>query len=242
MLLLASSVCGLFKWRQFEPEVILLAVGWYLRFSLSYRDVEELLAERALHADHVTVWRWVQRYAPEIQRRLRPRLRLTNDSWRVDETYIRVKGKWRYLYRAVDSSGATLDFLLSAKQDAAAAKRFLAKALGRENHPVPRVINTDGHSAYPPAIVRLKAAGTLDEDCGHRPLPYLNNVLEQDHRAIKRRVRASQHFRSFWGAWRTIAGYEAVHMLRKGQACESATGTGSGLLHRFVLGIFGIDV
>src|SRR6201993_4327071 len=138
---------------------ILLAVGWYLRFSLSYRDVEELLAERGLHADHVTVWRWVQRYAPEMERRLRSRLNSTNDSWRVDETYIRVKGKWRYLYRAVDSSGATIDFLLSAKQDAAAAKRFLAKALGGANHPAPRVINTDGHAAYPPAVAQLKAEG-----------------------------------------------------------------------------------
>jgi transposase-like protein len=91
MLLLASSVCGLFKWRQFEPEVILLAVGWYLRFSLSYRDVEELLAERGLRADHVTVWRWVQRYGPEIEQRLRRRLKPTNDSWRVDETYIRLR-------------------------------------------------------------------------------------------------------------------------------------------------------
>jgi transposase, IS6 family len=156
MLLLASSVCGLFKWRQFEPEVILLAVGWYLRFSLSYRDVEELLAERGLRADHVTVWKWVQRYAPELQRRLRSRLNSTNDSWRVDETYIRVKGKWVYLYRAVDSTGATIDFLLSAKRDAAAAERFLAKALGGANHPHPRVINTDEHAAYPPAIVQLK--------------------------------------------------------------------------------------
>src|SRR5215468_1218935 len=151
MLLLTPSVSGLFKWRQFQPEVILLAVGWYLRFSLSYRDVEELLAERGLLADHVTVWRWVQRYAPELERRLRSKLKPTNDSWRVDETYIRVKGKWRYLYRAVDSSGATLDFLLSARQDGAAATRFLAKALGRQNHPVTRVINTDGHAAYPPA-------------------------------------------------------------------------------------------
>src|SRR5208283_5520889 len=108
MLLLDSSVCGLFKWRQFEREVILLAVGWYLRFSLSYRDVEELLAERGLHADHVTVWRWVQRYAPEMERRLRRQLKPTNDSWRVDETYIRVKVKWVYLYRAVDSTGATI--------------------------------------------------------------------------------------------------------------------------------------
>jgi DDE domain len=131
MLLLASSVCGLFKWRQFEPEMILLAVGWYLRFSLSYRDVEELLAERGLRADHVTVWRWVQRYAPEVNRRLRSRLNSTNDSWRVDETYIRVKGKWVYLYRAVDSNGATIDFLLSAKRDTASAKRFQSQSLGR---------------------------------------------------------------------------------------------------------------
>jgi transposase, IS6 family len=165
---------------------------------LSYRDVEELLAERGLHADHVTVWRWVQRYAPEMERRLRSRLRPTNDSWRVDETYIRVRGRWVNLYRAVDSTGVTVDFLLSAKRDAAAAERFLAKALGGENHPAPRVINTDEHAGYPSAIVRLKAEEALKENCRHRPVQYLNNVLEQDHRAIKRRVRVSQHFRSFW--------------------------------------------
>ena len=216
-MLLAPSVAALFKWRQFEPEMILLAVGWSLRFSLSYRDVEELLAERGLRADHVTVWRWVQRYAPELQRRLRRRLKPTNDSWRVDETYIRVRGKWCYLYRAVDSSGATIDFLLSAKRDAAAAERFLAKALSGVNHQSPRVINTDKHG-YPVAIAQLKAGEVLEENCQHRPVQYLNNVLEQDHRAIKRRVCASQHFRSFWGAWRTIAGYEAIHMIRKGQA------------------------
>ena len=238
MLLLASSVCGLFKWRQFEPEVILLAVGWYLRFSLSYRDVEELLAERGLHADHVTIWRWVQRYAPELQRSLRRHLKPTNDSWRMDETYVRVKGKWRYLYRAVDSTGATLDFLLSAKQDTAAAKRFLAKALGGANHPAPRVINTDGHAAYPLAVAQLKGAGDLAEDCRHRPVPYLNNVLEQDHRAIKRRVNASQHFRSFCAARRTLAGYEAIHMIRKGQTCGTAPAVAGGLFHRFILGLF----
>src|SRR5256886_12360699 len=164
---LASTISGLFKWRQFEPEVILLAVGWYLRFSLSYRDVEELLAERGLHADHVTGWRWVQRYAPELQRCLRRHLKPTNDSWRMDETSVRVEGQWRYLYRAVDSSGATLDFLLSATQDAEAAKRFLTKALGRENHPAPRVIHTDGHGAHPPAMAQLKTDGVLDENCRH---------------------------------------------------------------------------
>ena len=124
-----------FKWRQFEPQVILMAVGWYLRFSLSYRDVEELVRERGLSVDHVTVWRWVQRYAPEIDRRLRPHLKPTNKSWRVDETYIRVKGKWTYLYRAVDSAGASIDFLLSARRDAAAAKRFFQKALRSSEPP-----------------------------------------------------------------------------------------------------------
>jgi len=237
-MLLASSVSGLFKWRQFEPEVILLAVGWYLRFSLSYRDVEELLAERGLHADHVTVWRWVQRYAPEMERRLRSKLKPTNDRWRVDEMYVRVKGKWVYLYRAVDSVGSTIDFLLSAKRDAAAAERLLAKALSGANHPAPRVINTDRHAGYPPAIAGLQAVGDLADNCQHRPVQYLNNVLEQDHRAIKRRVKASQHFRSFWSAWRTIAGYEAIHMIRKGQACGSALGARVGLLHRFILGLF----
>ena len=218
--------------------MILLAVGWYLRFSLSYRDVEELLAERGLHADHVTVWRWVQRYAPEMERRLRSKLKPTNDSWRVDEMYVRVKGKWVYLYRAVDSVGSTIDFLLSAKRDAAAAERLLAKALSGANHPAPRVINTDRHAGYPPAIAGLQAVGDLADNCQHRPVQYLNNVLEQDHRAIKRRVKASQHFRSFWSAWRTIAGYEAIHMIRKGQACGSALGARVGLLHRFILGLF----
>jgi transposase-like protein len=100
------------------------------------------------------------------------------------------------------------------------AKRFLHKALGRQNHPVPRVINTDKHAAYPPATVQLKADGVLEENCTHRPVPYLNNVLEQDHRAIKRRINASQHFRSFWGAWRTIAGYEAIHDSQRPGKCD----------------------
>jgi transposase-like protein len=123
----------------------------------------------------------------------------------------------------------------AAKRLGAAAKRFLAKALGGASHPAPRVINTDKHAAYPPAIVELKADDVLKEHCEHRPVQYLNNVLEQDHRAIKRRINASQHFRSFWAAWRTISGYEAIHMTRKGQACWSAR---VGLLQRFILDLF----
>ena len=118
----------MFKGRHFEAEIIVVCVRWYLRFGLSFRNLEELMVKRNLSVDHVTIWRWVQRDAPELHRRCRPELRTTNRSWRCDETYLRVAGKWTYLYRAVDSTGATIDFLLSTKRDAAAAKRFFQKA------------------------------------------------------------------------------------------------------------------
>ena len=187
----------LFKGRHFEAEIIVLCVRWYLRFGLSFRNLEEMMAERNLHVDHVTIWRWVQRYAPELNRRCRQELRTTNGSWRVDETYLRVAGKWTYLYRAVDSTGATIDFLLSSRRDAAAAKRFLQKALRSPGHPRPRVINVDGNPSYPKVICELKKAGELGRRCRCRPVRYLNNIVEQDHRAIKRRVRASQDFPRF---------------------------------------------
>jgi IS6 family transposase len=131
---------AIFKWRQTEAGLILCAVRWYLRYSLSLRDVEELLEERGLYVDHTTVWRWVQSYGPELEQRLRRHLKPTNKSWRVDETYVRVKGRWCYLYRAIDSAGATIDFLLSAFRHADAAKRLFRKALGDRSHPHPRVI------------------------------------------------------------------------------------------------------
>src|ERR1700724_1968941 len=158
------------------------------------------------------------RYGPELEQRLRRHLKPTNKSWRVDETYIRVKGRWCYLYRAVDSTGATIDFLLSALRDAAAAKRLFRNALSDSSHPQPRVINTDQARLYGSAIAGVKEEGTLRRCCRHRPVQYLNNILEQDHRAIKRRVKAKQSFREFRAARRTIEGYEAMHMIRKGQA------------------------
>ena len=206
-----------FRGRHFEAEIILLCVRWYLRFGLSFRNLEEMMAERNLSVDHVTIWRWVQRYAPELNRRCRPELRPTNGSWRVDETYLRVAGKWTYLYRAVDSTGATIDFLLSAKRDTNAAKRFFQKALRSPGHPRPRVINVDGNPAYPKAISELKRSGELGRRCRCRPVRYLNNIVEQDHRSIKRRVRSSQGFRSFHSAARTIEGIETINMIRKGQ-------------------------
>src|SRR5229473_5876935 len=146
----------LFKWRHFEPAVITCAVGWYLRFSLSYRNVEELLTERGIPADHTTIWRWVQCYAPELNKRCRRELKPSNGSWRVDETYVRVKGKWVYLYRAVDSTGTTIDFLLSTHRDAAAAKRFFQRALRAPGHPRPRVIKVDGNPSCPKVVAELK--------------------------------------------------------------------------------------
>jgi transposase, IS6 family len=151
----------------------------------------------------------------ELNRRCRPELRNTNRSWRVDETYCRVAGKWTYLYGAVDSSGATIDFLLSAKRDAAAAKRFLHSALRSPGHVRPRVINVDRNPSYPKVITELKQAGELGRRCRCRPVRYLNNVVKQDHRAIKRRIRASQGFRTFHSAWRTIQGIETVNMIRR---------------------------
>jgi IS6 family transposase len=203
--------------RHFEGQIILICVRWYLRYCLSYRDLEEMMAERGLGVDHTTIYRWVQRYAPELEKRCKPHLKRTNDSWRVDETYMKVKGEWLYLYRAVDSAGHTLEFLLSENRDAQAAKQFFTKVLRASHTIIPRVINVDQNPAYPKALEELKAVGKLPQGCQLRPAKYLNNVIEQDHRFIKRLVRAGLGFFSFSTAWRTLRGYETMHMIRKGQ-------------------------
>ena len=151
-----------------RPGIILCAVRWYLRYSLSLCDVDELLEDRGLNVHHTTVWRWVQYYGPELEQRLRRHLKPTNKSWRVDETCVRVKGRWCYLYRAIDSAGATIDFLLSAFHDADAAKRLFHKALCDRSHPQPRVINTDLHRftlARSPTVRRKRRyAPAVDTD------------------------------------------------------------------------------
>jgi len=228
-----------FKWRHYQPEVILLCVRWYLRYALSYRDLEEMMAERGLSVDHTTIFRWVQHYAPEIDRRSRPHLKPTNDSWRVDETYVKVGGRWMYLYRAVDSTGQTLDFLLNETRSARAAKRFFRKVLGRPNRVTPRVINVDQNAAYIGAIRDLKEAGRLPADCERRPVKYLNNIVEQDHRFIKRRVKPGLGFGSYPTAWRTIQGYEAMHMISKGQIAGVEKGD-SQAQHQFIAELFGL--
>jgi IS6 family transposase len=167
------SDLSIFKWHHFQADIILCAVRWYLRYALSYRDVEELLLERGVRVDHTTVFRWVQRYAPELDKRCRPSLRATNDSYRVDETYSKIKKQWYYLYRAVDSPGATLDFMLSATRDAGAAE-----GAGRGSYDAPRVITVDKHGAYPLAFDAPQHDGTLPESCQLRQCKYLNNVVE----------------------------------------------------------------
>lgn len=162
-----------FKWRHFQAEIILLCVRRYLRYPLSYRDLEEMMLEKGLHVDHTTSYRWVQHYAPELEKRCRPHLKACNASWRVDETYVKIEGVWMYLYRAVDSQGNTLEFRLSPTRDAQAAKRFLAKALGANHTVVPRVITVDKNAAYPKALHELKAAGALAASCELRRSKYL---------------------------------------------------------------------
>ncbi len=176
-----------------------------------------MLAERGLRVDHSTIARWVLAYAPELEKRVKPQLKPTNDSWKVDETYIRVKGEWLYQYRAVDSDGQTIEFFFSAKRDTAAAQAFFEKALGAPHSVMPRVINVDKNAAYPRAVDILKARDQLPPECVLRQVKYLNNLIEQDHRFIKRRTRPGLGFFSFETARRTLAGYETMNMIRKGQ-------------------------
>jgi transposase, IS6 family len=207
----------LFKWRHFLPDVILLNVRWDCRYSLSYRDLEEMMLERGVQVHHTTLYRWVQAYAPEHDKRCRPHLNPTNDSWKVDETYIKIQGIWKYLYRATDSQGHTLDFMLSAKRDAIAAKRFFLIVLHGIHSQAPRVINVDKNAAYPLAINNLKESELLPGTTELRQVKYLNNLIEQDHRFIKRIVNPGLGFGSFNTARRTIQSYEPMHMIRKGQ-------------------------
>jgi transposase-like protein len=186
-------------------------------FPVSYRDLELMLLDRGVQVDHTTIFRWIQAYALELEKRIRPHLRLNNGSWRVDETYIRVKGRWTYLYLAVDSRGQTIDFLLAAKRDTAAAKRFFRQALARPHTVNPRTITVDKNPAYPKAVTAMKEVGELRRCSRLRQFKYLNNIVEQDHRRIKRLTRPGLGFGGFWTARRTLAGFEVMAMIRKGQ-------------------------
>jgi transposase, IS6 family len=198
-----------------------------------------MMRARGLTVDHVTVFRCVQRYAPEINKRMRPYLGMSGTSYRIDETYVKVGTEWKYLYRAVDSTGGTIEFMLSARRDVSAAKRFFKKLMRADHHRLPFTIGTDKHASYPEAFAASVKERILPRDCKLRRVKYLNNVIEQDYRTIRKRWRAMQCFRSFHTAERTIEGIEAAHMMRKGQV-KRLDGRDSAGQAKFVRSLFGV--
>jgi IS6 family transposase len=198
-----------------------------------------MMRERGLDVDHSTVFRWVQRYAPEINKRIRQHLKMSGASYRVDETYIKVGKTCKYLYRAVDKEEQTIEFMLSAKRDVSAAKRFFKKLMRAEHRRLPFSISVDKNAAYPEAFSTSQSEKIVPQDCKLRRVKYLNNVIEQDHRFIKKKVRASQCFKRFHTAGRTLEGIEAVNMIRKGQVKRLAGSDAQGQA-QFVLTLFNV--
>ncbi|MGF6970760.1 transposase-like protein [Paraburkholderia sp. WC7.3g] len=206
----------LFKGRHVERELIILCVRWYCRYKLSYRDLVEMMVERGLHVAHTTIMRWVQRYVPEFEKRWARYARKAGRSWRVDETYVKVRGRWVYLYRAVDRDGNTVDFRLSPKRDVSAAKAFLRKALRTQGR-APTSITLDGYAASHRAVRELPGENPVWRNTKRRSSKYLNNLIEQDHRGVKSRTGPMLGFKNFDCAAITLAGVELLHRIRKNQ-------------------------
>lgn len=212
---------NVFKGRHFQQDIILWAVRWYCKYGISYRELQEMLAERSVNVDHTTIYRWVQRYAPEMEKLLRWYWRQASgfSSWHLDETYVKVNGRWAYLYRAVDSRGCTIDFYLSSRRNTKAVYRFMGKLLNNTKRwQIPRLINTDKAPTYGRALALLKREGKCPQDVEHRQIKYRNNVIECDHGKLKRIINATLGFKSMKTAYATIKGIEVMRALRKGQA------------------------
>lgn len=207
-----------FKGAQFPRDVILHAVFFYVRYGVSYRDLEEILAERGVNVDHATLNRWVVKYAPLLADIAQKRKAPTSPSWRLDETYVKVRGDWCYLYRAVDRDGQTLDFMLSEHRDEPAALRFLARTISANGLPHACAIDKSGANtaALKGMNVALREVGSNRRIRVYRS-KHLNNIVEQDHRGVKRRTRTMMGFKSFRTAAATLDGIETAHMIRKGQ-------------------------
>jgi putative transposase len=213
----------MFKGRHFDRSVILLCVRWYLAYGLSLRNLEEMMAERGISVDHATIHRWVVRYSPELLERFNLRKRAVGRKWHVDETYIKVRGRWMYLYRAIDDVGDTVEFWFSERRNLAGAKQFLSRAFKRHGRPERIVI--DGSQTNREAILSCDTVSRLRDGSRRRLTPvrirqcrYLNNRIEQDHRGIKRRVRSMLGFKSSASARVILGGIEMIHMMRKQQA------------------------
>jgi transposase-like protein len=212
-------------------DVMLTCVRWYVAYPLSLRHVDEMMAERGVEVDHSTVHGWAMKILPMLAATFRRHKRPTGSSWRMDETCIKVSGKWVYLYRAVDKDGDTIDFLLRARRDAMAARRFLERAI--DLHDIPEKITIDKSGANTAAIESVRADAGVDIEL--RQIKYLNNIVEQDHRAIKRIVRPMLGFKSFRCARILIGGIETMHMIRKGQYDRTTWRTMSAANHFYSL-------
>ncbi len=207
-----------FKGRHFQHDMILQSVRWYLAYSLSYRDIEELMHERGFSVDHSTINRWVLHYAPQLEAVFRRKKKRVGNRWRMDESYIKVKGQWTYYYRAVDKQGQIIDFLLTARRDTKAALRFLKKAIAQNGKP--SLVNIDQSGANTAGLKQVNRDNKTRIKI--RQCKYLNNIIEQDHRRIKRLTRPMLGFKNFHAAQRTLAGIEVMAMIKKGQIKTSA--------------------
>jgi transposase-like protein len=217
---LNPAVARVLKRLHYPLDVILTCVRWYVAYPLSLRHLEEMMLERGICVDQSTVHRWAMKLLPVLERIFRLHKRTVGKSWRMDETYIKIKGQWKYLYRAVDKDGNTVDFLLCARRDRHAAQRYLQRSMLHNGTPKTVTIDQSGAN-----LAALKAINTEHESLIHiRQRKYLNNIVEQDHRAIKRRIRPMLGFKKFSCARILLTGIELMHMIRKGQMKDPRLG------------------
>lgn len=209
----------MFKRHRYPKSIILQAVYFKLRFTLSYQDVEEILRIRGVKVDHSTIQRWVFKFSPMVEANMHKRKKQVCDSWRMDETYIKVGGKDRYLYRAVDKYGNTVDFLLTKRRMKGSAQKFLNKAIG--NNWKPRIINIDKSGANSAGIQTVNKRSLSVKKIKIRKVKYLNNIVEQDHRHVKRRIMITTGFKEFESAKKTLAGIEVINIIKKNQVQDS---------------------